>query len=159
MSATVVSLGDRVAKTGDREALLAAVVELHTLITIDPIMGIHPVRVYFVFNPQALAQIVASLDPAERAASRPATAYALVAYDFPFALDQMKVTARQVSPDRAKDLISCSAGLQANTLEAAADALGIEARRIVAFDCGALKNAFFPSTQETVIGLFRLALR
>ena len=52
-------------------ALLAAVVELHALIAIDPVMGASPARAYFVFNPAAKARIEAAIDAADAARARP----------------------------------------------------------------------------------------
>jgi nitroreductase len=141
----------------EREALMAAIGPLHTLITIDPILGASPVRIYFVLNPQARTRIAECLDPNDRSQARFASAFALVAYDFPFALHLVEGTSPQISSDRAKAIVTCSAGLQGDALQAAAAALGIDARPIPAFDAGALKASFFPSTQETVTHLFRLA--
>jgi 3-hydroxypropanoate dehydrogenase len=140
-----------------REALIAALVPLHTLITLDPILGASPVRVYFVLNPQARERIAACLDPGDGSQARFAPAFALVAYDFPFALQLVEGTAPQMSREQAKRIVTCSAGLQGDALQAAARAFGIDARPITAFDAGALKAAFFPSTQETVTQLFWLA--
>jgi 3-hydroxypropanoate dehydrogenase len=141
----------------EREALIAAVAPLHTLITLDPILGASPVRIYFVLNPQARTLIAECLDPNDGSQARFASAFALVAYDFPLALHLVEGTAPQVSRERAKEIVSCSAGLQGDALRAAAAALGLDARPIAAFDAGAMKAAFFPSTQETVTHLFRLA--
>ena len=148
----------RSATTSDeREALIAAIGPLHTLITLDPILGASPVRIYFVLNPQARTRIAECLDPHDRSQARFASAFALVAYDFPFALHLVETAAPQLSGDRAKEVVTCSAGLQGDALRAAASAFGIDARPIPAFDAGALKASFFPSTQETVTHLFRLA--
>ena len=140
----------------DREALLATLSELHALITLDPILGVSPVRVFFVLNPHAKARIATCLDGAD---ARAADAYALVAYDFPFALHQLESTASRIPRERARDIVSCNAGLQRDTLRRAAEALGVEARPVVRFDAAELKTTFFPNTQETVIDLFRLRLR
>ena len=142
----------------DQDAMLEAVVELHALITLDPILGAQAVRVYFVFNPRAKARIAASIDPGDPGRRRPASAYAVVAYDFPFALHQLQATASQLSLERAKEVVCRSAGLQGKALQAAAAASSLLALPVPAFDAGALKAAFFPSTQETVIQLFRLGL-
>ena len=91
--------------------------------------------------------------------ARAADAYALVAYDFPFALHQLESTASRIPRERARDIVSCNAGLQRDTLRRAAEALGVEARPVVRFDAAELKTTFFPNTQETVIDLFRLRLR
>jgi nitroreductase len=150
----------RSAAAGDeRDALIAAIGPLHTLITLDPILGATPVRVYFVLNPQARARIAECLDPNDRSQARFATAFALVAYDFPFALQLVEGSAPQLGRERAKQIVTCSAGLQGDALQAAAAAFGVDARPIPAFDAGALKAALFPSTQETVTHLFRLAAR
>jgi len=85
MSGQVVAFRDPKAPD-EREALIAAIGPLHTLITLDPILGASPVRIYFVLNPQARARIAESLDPNDRSQARFAQAFALVAYDFPFAL-------------------------------------------------------------------------
>jgi hypothetical protein len=147
----------RPAPEADAKALLGAVVELHALISIDPVMGASPVRAYFVFNPAAKARILASVASDERA--RPPTAYAVIAYDFPYALHLIEIAGRPVSSERAKTIATSSAELQRAAFEAAADALGIEADSIAGFDAAALKTDFFPSTQETVTHLFRLELR
>jgi hypothetical protein len=140
----------------DHDAMLAAVIELHALITLDPILGASAVRVYFVFNPIAKARIAACIDPADRGLRRPAPAYVLVAYDFPFALHQLQATSNRLSPDQTKQVVCRSAGLQGKALQAAASASSLAAFPVPAFDAGALKSVFFPSTQETVIQLFRL---
>ena len=156
MIAQVVAFRDP--KSADeREALIAAIGQLHALITLDPILGASPVRIYFVLNPQARTRIAECLDPSDRSQARFAAAFALVAYDFPFALQLIEGTSPQISSDRAKAIVTCSAGLQGDALRAAAAAFGIDARPIPAFDAGALKAALFPSTQETVTHLFRLA--
>src|SRR5580658_1291525 len=144
--------------TNDPQALLTAVVELHTLITADPLVGASPVRVYFVFNPAGKAAIGDAIDAGDPTRRSSASAYALLAYDFPFALHIVASNGRQIADDRAKAIVSAGAGLQSRALKAAAEALGIEARTVTAFDADALKQAFFPHTQETVIHLFRLEL-
>jgi nitroreductase len=144
--------------TDDPQALLAAVTELHTLITTDPLMGASPVRVYFVFNPAGKAAIADAIDARDPSRRSPASAYALLAYDFPFALHIVASNGRQIADDRAKAIVSAGAGLQSRALKAAAEALGIDARAVPAFNADALKQAFFPQTQETVIHLFRLEL-
>ncbi len=143
----------------DIDALLAAVVELHALISIDPVMGASPARVYFVFNPAAKARIVASIDAADTARAGSSTAYAVMAYDFPFALHLIEIAGRPISSERAKVIATASADLQRGAFWAAADAAGIEAEAVAAFDAEALKATFFPQTQETVIHLFRLELQ
>jgi nitroreductase len=142
----------------EHDALIAAISPLHTVITLDPILGASPVRIYFVLNPQARTRIAACLDPDDRSWTRFVSAFALVAYDFPFALQLIEATARQVLRERAKEIVACSAGLQGDALRAAAAAFGLDAHPIAAFDAGALKAAFFPSTQETVTHLFRLTV-
>ena len=139
-----------------RDALLASVIELHALISIDPILGASPVRVYFVFNPEAKARIEACVDRAPRNGPRAATAYALVAYDFPFASHLFEMTGSPLPPERARQIISCSAELQGDAVERAAEALGIDASPIAPFDADALKDVFFPNTQESVIHVFQL---
>ena len=156
MSGQVVTFRDPKAPD-EREALIAAIGPLHTLITLDPILGASPVRVYFVLNPQARTRIAECLDPDDRSQARFAPAFALVAYDFPFALQLVEGTSPQRSSEQAKAIVTRSAGLQGDALQAAAAAFGIDARPIPAFDAGALKAALFPSTQETVTHLFRLA--
>jgi len=157
MTADVVTLRER--QTTGGEDLLAAVVELHALITIDPVMGAAPVRIYFVFNPAARARIAACHDVANGARTPLPAAYALVAYDFPFALHLIETSARRIASERAKALVSCSADLQGDVLRKTANALGIDAQPVASFDADALKAAFFPSTQESVAHVFRLALR
>jgi nitroreductase len=156
MSGQVVAFRDPKAPD-EREALIAAMGPLHTLITLDPILGASPVRIYFVLNPEARARIAECLDPNDRSQARFAAAFALVAYDFPFALQLIEGSSPQISSEQAKAIVTCSAGLQGDALQAAAAAFGIDARPIPAFDAGALKAALFPSTQETVTHLFRLA--
>jgi hypothetical protein len=156
MSAQVVAFHDPRADD-QRAALLAAVGPLHRLITLDPILGASPVRVYFVVNPQARARVVACLDPADR--SRFASAFAVVSFDFPYALQLLEAAAPRGEGGRVREIAACSAGLQGAALKAAAKAFGIDAQPIPAFDAGALKADFFPNTQETVTHLFRLACR
>jgi 3-hydroxypropanoate dehydrogenase len=139
-----------------RQNLLWAVMELHALITLDPILGVSPARTYFVLNPHAKARIVAALPPADRRAA--AGAYALLAYDFPFALCQLKATTIHLPGERARAIVTKSADLQAESFGRAAAALDMDARRIAHFDAAALKASFFPSTQETVTQVFRLSL-
>jgi hypothetical protein len=145
--------------TDAREALIATVADLHTLITLDPVLGVSPVRVYFVLSPHAMSAIAACLDSDDRPRARLASAFALVAYDFPFALHLVESTAPQVSRERGKEIATRSAGLQGDALRAAAGAFGIEAHPIPVFDADGLKTTFFPNTQETVTHLFGLALR
>jgi hypothetical protein len=142
-----------------REAWLAALTDLHTLITLDPALGASPVRVYFVLNPQAVSRILTCIDAGDRPQARFATAFALVAYDFPFALHIVQSSAPRISPERGKAIVMRGADLQGDALRAAADAMGIDARPLPAFDQEGLKAAFFPNTQETVTHLFALALR
>jgi 3-hydroxypropanoate dehydrogenase len=143
----------------DAAALLEAVVELHALISIDPVMGASPARVYFVLNPAAKARIAVSIDAADTARAAASSAYAVMAYDFPFALHLIEIAGRAISTERAKAIATASADLQRGAFRAAADAAGIEAQAVAAFDAEALKAAFFPQTQETVIHLFRLELQ
>jgi hypothetical protein len=142
-----------------RDALLTTVVELHALISIDPVLGASPVRVYFVFNPQAKARIEACVDRSRPNGARAPTAYALVAYDFPFALHLFEMAGSPIPSERAKQIITCSAELQKDVLERAADTLGIDAVSITAFDADALKASFFPNTQESVTHVFRLDIQ
>jgi 3-hydroxypropanoate dehydrogenase len=143
-------------RTDDAQALLEAAVELHALISIDPVMGASPARVYFVFNREAKRRISLAIDGGR---AQPPTAYALMAYDFPFALHLIEIAGRPANERRAKTIASLSAGLQGEALRAAADALGVEALPAPGFDAAALKRDFFANTQETVICLFRLELR
>jgi hypothetical protein len=140
----------------ERETLIEALVPLHTLITLDPILGAAPVRIYFVLNPRARRAILDSLDARDRAQARLTPAFALVAYDFPFALHLVETTAPQMPLERAKGIVERSASLQGGALKAAAGAFGIEAQPLPAFDADALKATFFPNTQETVTHLLRL---
>jgi nitroreductase len=140
----------------DAKPLLAAAVELHALLSIDPVMGASPARVYFVFDPDARRRIGSAIDGA---AGRPPTAYAVTTYDFPFALHLIEIAGRPASPERARTIATLSAGLQGEALQAAAEALGVEALVVPTFDAAALKTAFFPHTQETVTHLFRLELQ
>jgi len=158
MTAQVIPLADPPPSAEDREALLGAIAELHALITLDPILGASAVRAYFVVNPDAKARIAASIDPADHSRRRAPPAFVLVAYDFPFALHQLAATSSALSTERAKEVVCRSAGLQGQALQAAAEVSGLSMRAVSAFDVGALKTVFFPSTQETVIQLFRLEL-
>jgi hypothetical protein len=157
MTGVVVNLKDRV-READCESLKAAVLELRALISLDRTTGAAPVRIYFAFNAAARARIAGCLDPAETASRRPPAAFALVAYDFPFALHMIEIAGRQVTKDRAKAIAALSAGLQGDMLQAAAEAVRIEARPVLAFDAAALKAAFFPQTQETLTHLYWLDL-
>jgi nitroreductase len=156
MSAQVVAFRDPRAED-ERQALLAAVDPLHSLITLDPILGASPVRVYFVVSPQNRDRVAACLDPADR--SRFARAFALVTFDFPYALQLLAAASPRAGRGSARAIAACSAGLQGAALQAAAAAFGIDAQPIPAFDAGALKAGVFPNTQETVTHLFRLACR
>ena len=140
----------------DPSALLDAVVELHALISIDPVMGASPARVYFVLNPAAKDRIAAAIEAAGGRA-RPAAAYAVMAYDFGFALHLVEIAGRPISRERAKAIATASAELQPAAFLAAAEAVGVEAETVSAFDAEALKAVFFPQTQETVIHVFELA--
>jgi hypothetical protein len=64
-----------------------------------------------------------------------------------------------IPTERAKQIITCSAELQKDVLERAADTLGIDAVSITAFDADALKASFFPNTQESVTHVFRLDIQ
>jgi len=142
----------------DPSALLEAVVDLHALISIDPVMGASPARVYFVINPAAQARILAAIDAADAARANPPSAYAVMAYDFPFALHLIEIAGRPISSERARTIATSSASLQGAAFRAAAQTVGVEAQSVAAFDAEALKSTFFPQTQETVIHLFRLEL-
>jgi hypothetical protein len=131
---------------------------LHALITIDPLLGASPVRVYFITNPQAKRQIEPHIERSDGAGPGRPAAYALVSYDFPYALHMFETGGSPLSRERAKKIIVCSADLQADALYRAATALGIEARSLTTFDADGLKSAFFPDTQESVINLLRLTL-
>ena len=157
MTADVIRL--REPATGvDTTSLLTAISELHVLITLDPVLGTSPVRVYFVLNPQAKIRIEAALDASCDWRRQRPSAYALIAYDFPFALYQMEMSGARLVRERAQELVSLNAGLQGEFLEAAAASLGIAARAAPGFDADSLKSVFFPNTQETVIGLFGIDL-
>lgn len=156
MTADVVAFPDR-PRAMHQETLLTALVELHALITIDPILGASPSRIVFVLNPQARSRISACVDPADTG-SRTAEAYALIAYDFPFALHQFVMAGSRIPTERAKAIISCSAGLQQESFARAAEAFGLCPSLVPCFDAAALKQTFFPETQETVTHLFRLSL-
>jgi hypothetical protein len=153
MTAAIVALPEM---TDSREALLPVLGELHALITIDPMMGVTPVRVLFVLKPDARAQVAASIDPVD-VHGRRGLAYALVAYDFPFALHQFTTSRNHIADDRAKAIITASAASQAGCFCRAAERLALEVRPVPSFDAAALKAVFFPSTQETVTHLFRLS--
>jgi hypothetical protein len=157
MSAEVLAFPRSDARTDSREVLLPILSELHALITIDPILGASPARILFVLDPQARQRVAASVAAAD-AAARAAGAYALVTYDFPFALQQFAWAASHIPPERAKTIISRSAALQQDSFSRAAASLGVHAWSVPCFDAGALKAAFFPNTQETVTHLFHLSL-
>lgn len=157
MTAEVVAFPDP-SWPGEHEALTRALIELHALITIDPLLGASPVRVYFLVNPQAKRRIEAYIDPPDRAGAGRLAAYALVSFDFPYALHMFETGGSPLSQERAKEVILCSADLQEGSLSRAASAIGLDARLLATFDADALKLAFFPNTQETVINLFRLTL-
>jgi hypothetical protein len=157
MTAEVITLRDAQAESG-REAMLSALAELHSLITIDPVMGASPVRIYFVLNPAVKSRIAAFIDAEDRGYVRPPGAYALISYDFPFALHLVETSARQMASDRAKAVVTSSAELQGYLLQSAASALGVEAQAAPDFDADALKAVFFPNTEETVTHVFRLEL-
>lgn len=136
----------------DREALLAAVSELHALITLDRVEGASPVRIYFVMSPQGKREVSARL---ASAAPTPEM-YALIAYDFSFALFQFEMAGGQTTPARAKEIISSSAELQEDSLVRAAAVVGLHATPVAMFDAEGLKAVFFPNTQETVVHVVRL---
>ena len=143
----------------ERDELLAAIVDLHALITLHPVLGVSPVRIYFVLNPQAVDRVAAFIDSSDRSRARLPVAFALVAYDFPFALYLVESSAPTLLQQRVQEIVSRSAGLQGDALRVAASASGIEAFPSPSFNESGLKAAFFPDTQETVTHLFRLALR
>jgi hypothetical protein len=140
----------------DRDALIDAIVDLHAMITLDPILGASPVRIFFVVNPAAKAKVRTCAGLADGDAD---SAYGLVTYDFPFAVQLLAATAPELVEERTRAVITRSARLQAGLLRDAADAVGIDARPAPRFDAPALKAAFFPDTQETVEHLFELRLR
>ena len=141
-------------QTDDREALLAAATELHALITLDRAEGASPVRIYFVMSRLGKREVSARLDPAD---ARTPEMYALVAYDFPFALVQFEMAGRPIARERAKEIITGSAELQAEALARAAAVVGLRAAPVRAFDADGLKAVFFPDTQESVIHVLRLS--
>jgi hypothetical protein len=147
------------ASTDARDALYAAAVELQALISIDPLLGASPVRICFAFNPQAKAQIATCLYPSDGGHPRAPIAYAVVAYDFSFALHLFAMAGSQIPVERSKEIICRSAELQEGLLTHAADAVGIAADPVPVFDAEALKARFFPDTQESVTHLFRLRLQ
>jgi len=158
MSAQVIPLR-HAAPPEDIRPLMAAVVELHALISLDPTMGGTAARILFAFNPAAKGRIsacLASLDPVGHGPS-PA-AFALVAYDFPFAIHLLEMAGRRFPKPRAQEIVSLSAALLGDTLQAAARSLRIDARPVLAFDAGTLKQHFFPNTQESLTHLFSLQL-
>jgi hypothetical protein len=136
----------------ERQALMAAIVELHALVALDPVLGAAPVRVYFVVNPHARQRIESCFSGPDR--RRPDGAYAMVAYDFPFALELLKSIAPSVDEDRAKTLIETSAEMQEATLVRAAAAIGVHIHPLPKVDTEPLKAAFFPNTQEEVTRVF-----
>lgn len=154
MTAAVLSFPPAV-NNDDREALIAVAAELHALITLDRVEGASPVRIYFVMNPLGKREVSARLTPAD--AARTPEIYALVAYDFPFALFQFEMAATQITRERAKEIISSSAELQEDSLMRAAAAVGLHAAPVPAFDADGLKAVFFPNTQETIIHVLRLS--
>jgi len=156
MTGQVVAFRERLT-TDARETLIEALLPLHTLITLDPVLGASPVRVYFVLNPQARSRIVDCVAPGDRCSARSAPAFALVAYDFPFAMHLVEGTAPQLSRERALEIVLCSSALQGGALQAAAKAMGIKAESLASFDADGLKSTFFPNTQETVTQLVRLS--
>ncbi len=157
MTADVIPLHHET-RADDRAALIAAIPELHALIALDPLLGASPVRVYFVLNPAAQSEIAKTLGPSDRRAGVGAYAFALVAYDFPLALFQLKGETPSIPDERAKAIIRASAALQGEGLVRAADVLGLDARRIAPFDADALKRVFFPNTQEEVVDLLRVRI-
>lgn len=155
MTADVIPLQREVRRDG-RAALVAAIPELHALITLDPLLGASPVRVYFVLNPAAQAEIAKTLGPGGRRPVAGAFVFALVAYDFPLALFQLKGETPSIPDERAEVILRTSAALQGEGLIRAAGALGLEAKRLAPFDAAALKQVFFPNTQEEVVELLRV---
>ncbi|MBV9508975.1 MAG: hypothetical protein JO303_01680 [Caulobacteraceae bacterium] len=157
MSAEIVAFR-RPSRTAVPDALVLAIAELRALIALDSVMGASPVRPYFVLNPAACAMVGACVT---RPSGGPgaADAYALVAYDFPFALHSLdSMMERGIPPERAREIVLLSAELQQETLRRAASALGIAAQAVEVVDARALKLTFFPKTQETVVHVFRLSL-
>ncbi|HWD67478.1 MAG TPA: hypothetical protein VG227_05900 [Caulobacteraceae bacterium] len=154
MSAAVLSFPPPV-ETDDREALIAIVTELHALITLDRAEGSSPTRIYFVIRPQGKREVAARLKPAD--AHPTPEMYALIAYDFPFALFQFEMAGAQISRERAKEIIAANAELQEDVLAHAAAVVGLGATPVQAFDAEGLKAAFFPSTQESVVHVLRLS--
>jgi hypothetical protein len=144
------------ASTDARDALYAAAAELQALISIDPVLGASPVRVCFAFSPHTKAQIAACVATLDGVAP---IAYAVVAYDFSFALHLFAMAGSRIPVERAKEIICRSAELQGGLLIRAAQAVGIAAGPVPAFDAEALKAGFFPDTQESATHLFRLRLQ
>jgi hypothetical protein len=143
------------AETDDRAALLALVAELHALITLDRAEGSSPTRIYFVIRPQGKREVALRLKTPD---VRPIPEmYALIAYDFPFALFQFEMAGSQIARPRAKEIIAAGAELQDEALVRAAAVVGLRAAPVRAFDAEGLKAVFFPNTQETVIHVLRLS--
>jgi hypothetical protein len=154
VSAAVLSFPPAV-ETDDRAALLALVAELHALITLDRAEGASPTRIYFVIRPQGKREVAARLKTPD-ALPLPEM-YALIAYDFPFALFQFEMAGTQITRPRAQEIIIAGAELQADALVRAAAVVGLRAAPAQAFDAEGLKAAFFPNTQETVVHVLRLS--
>jgi hypothetical protein len=156
MTAQVVAF-PRAADEQSRKILRDALVELHALVSIDPVLGASPTRVYFVNTPRAEQLVAAVVGADDRIGDREVAVYALISYDFPYALFLLK-GAGQLTEDRAKGVITRSSDLQKTLLRHAANTIGLTAQAIESADTGALKSAFFPNTQETVTHVFRLGL-
>src|SRR5580658_2374180 len=133
--------------------------ELHALLHLGPVADAEPARTLFVASDAGKARLARHLCPTLRDEMMAAPACAIVAFDFPFALNVLASAepAACADPSLAIRIAARSAALQGEVLMLAARSLGLEAAPIARFDAGGLRAEFFAGTEATVVFLCRLS--
>jgi 3-hydroxypropanoate dehydrogenase len=133
--------------------------QLHDLLQLDPIAGASAVRTLFVASEAGKARLARHLAPGEQDQAPAAPAFAIIGFDFQFAVSLILSASASANPDRGAAVRTAqrSAALQGDTLRLAAAAVGLRASAIANFDATGLRSEFFAATQATVVCLCRLA--
>jgi len=158
MSAQVVRLRRDIASVAAGPVPRAVLGQLHDLLQLDPIAGASAVRTLFVASDAGKARLARHLAPGERDLAPGAPAFAIVGFDFLFAVSLILSASPMANPDCALAVRTAqrSAALQGDTLRLAAAAVGLRAATIANFDAAGLRSEFFAGTEVTVVSLCRL---
>jgi 3-hydroxypropanoate dehydrogenase len=159
MSAQVVRLRRDVWSGAAAPVPRALLDQLHDLLQLDPIAGASAVRTLFVASEAGKARLARHLAPSEREEAKAVPAFAIIGFDFLFAVSLILSVSPIANPDcgAAVRTAQRSAALQGDTLRLAAAAVGLRASVIANFDAAGLRSEFFAGTQATVVSLCRLA--